>query len=93
MQIAKVDYTINNSLVSALFILRAQFGTPVHEIGHALGLFHEQSRWDRDQSIQVLWDNINPSWDDQYYIAYETDPLGVPYDHGSVMHYPSLVRP
>ncbi len=29
-----------------------------HEIMHALGFFHEQSRRDRDQFVEVVWENV-----------------------------------
>lgn len=63
-------------------------GPAIHEIGHALGLWHEQSRSDRDNHIEVIEENIIDSQKHNFdkHILDGTD-LGQ-YDHGSIMHYP-----
>ncbi|XP_078681974.1 uncharacterized protein LOC144916625 isoform X10 [Branchiostoma floridae x Branchiostoma belcheri] len=62
----------------------------IHEIGHAIGFWHEQSRPDRDNWVEVLWDNIEPDLHTAFdkYGKAEIDSLGVEYDYGSIMHYP-----
>ena len=59
----------------------------MHEIGHALGLYHEQTRPDRNTYLTVNTANINSNGIGQYAIQTTSNTHGVPYDYGSVMHY------
>ena len=64
-------------------------GTVVHEMLHAAGFWHEQSRPDRDQHVSILWENISPGREDNFarYSRAEVSTLSLPYDTESVMHY------
>uniref|UniRef100_A0A1I8C058 Metalloendopeptidase n=2 Tax=Meloidogyne hapla TaxID=6305 RepID=A0A1I8C058_MELHA len=48
------------------FLCQDMAGVACHEVMHALGVEHEHVRPDRDDSITVLWDNINAQALDSY---------------------------
>jgi hypothetical protein len=59
----------------------------LHELGHALGFIHEQSRNDRDNYVLVVWDNI-VGGDTNGNFQLEMDSQNISsYDVTSVMHY------
>lgn len=61
----------------------------LHEIGHAIGLWHEQSRPDRDRYIAVHKENIWSSEQHNFNVKRFSDYHGEPYNFGSIMHYGS----
>ncbi len=56
----------------------------LHEVGHALGLQHEQSRADRDGYVRINWANISNR--SQYDKPGNSVDFGF-YDTASIMHY------
>ncbi|WNZ61956.1 M12 family metallopeptidase [Myxococcus sp. MxC21-1] len=62
-------------------------GNAIHEIGHALGFWHEHSREDRNSFVTINLSNVRVGLEyafDQH-IA-DGDDVGA-YDYGSIMHY------
>ena len=64
-------------------------GIVIHEIGHALGFWHEQSRPDRDRYVRVNLNNTSPlNWFNFLKMRDSVvDHQGSHYDYGSIMHY------
>ncbi|XP_053276744.1 high choriolytic enzyme 1-like isoform X1 [Pleuronectes platessa] len=63
-----------------------QNGIIQHEINHALGFNHEQTRSDRDGYVRINWENINQGMAYNFYKK-DTNNLNTPYDYSSIMHY------
>ena len=62
----------------------------IHELLHAAGMWHEQSRRDRDRYVQIIWDNILDDYKSNFEI-HDTDSENItPYDMLSIMHYSGM---
>ncbi|KAJ8397659.1 hypothetical protein AAFF_G00436580 [Aldrovandia affinis] len=61
----------------------------MHELLHALGFYHEQSRPDRDDYVDIWFDQVLPGFEHnfgKYDDSFITDQ-NTPYDYESIMHY------
>ena len=70
--------------------LCTQVRTVIHELGHTVGLKHEQQRSDRDEYVQILTANIQtqPDRSGNFALYGPGLPLGE-YGYTSIMHYSS----
>jgi hypothetical protein len=61
-----------------------------HELLHVTGFFHEQSRPDRDDFLEVHLENVEPAMQhnfNKYAWGSTAYNQGAPYDYASIMHY------
>lgn len=70
----------------------------IHELMHALGFVHEHSRLDRDQFIEIVWDNIDSQYWPQFAMVPELMVLDYQgrtfdFDSSSAMLYPPSAFP
>ena len=65
-------------------------GATIHEIGHSMGLLHEQMRKDRDEYVVVDLTQVEPGYAGNFGKMSSTTGRDIgKYDYGSIMHYGS----
>ncbi|XP_065350400.1 hatching enzyme 1.2 [Cloeon dipterum] len=63
-------------------------GRALHELMHALGIFHEQSRADRDDFVKINLENVIPQFRNNFdKQSRENTTYAFEYDYDSIMHY------
>jgi hypothetical protein len=61
--------------------------TLLHEMGHTIGLYHEQSRPDRDTYINIFYENVIKGSRAEFDQIMDNSQSSGGYDYRSVMHY------
>lgn len=64
-------------------------GVVVHELLHALGLYHMQSSSNRDEFVRINLENVLSGYEHNF-LRYDSNTVGLfstVYDYDSIMHY------
>jgi len=66
-----------------------KFGIVVHELGHVVGFWHEHTRPDRDNWVEIKRENVmvGQEYNFNQLTSEEVNSLGLRYDYDSIMHY------
>jgi hypothetical protein len=66
--------------------------TVLHEMGHIVGVWHEQSRPDRDTYVNVNYGAVIKASRSNFDVPYDSEGVQdlTPYDYASVMEYPAF---
>lgn len=66
-----------------------KFGIVVHELGHVVGFWHEHTRPDRENHVDIERGNImvGQEYNFNKLTSEDVNSMGMPYDYDSIMHY------
>ena len=70
-----------------LYFLLQYKAIPIHELFHALGSWHQQSRPDRDDYVEIIFANVQSGREHNFNKHPNADVLDTVYSYRSVMHY------
>lgn len=59
-------------------------GSVMHQFMHSIGFMHEQNRYDRDEFVNIIWDNVDEDMKKNFRKSFAME---FPYDYDSVTHY------
>ena len=85
---SKVGYRQNGAQPLIINGDLCSFGSVVHELPHSLSFLHMHTAKDRDEHIEIKWNNIRDDAKINFksFSAHVT-MLGTDYDYNSLMHY------